>query len=90
MKRLMMIMTVLMPLIAGCQSYDWLVYANPPLSGTKEGQECAHVLFGLGPNVDMSGNEAKRRGAITNVSRVEYHLTSVHGVGKECIVARGE
>jgi hypothetical protein len=87
---MMMTMTVLVPLIAGCQSYDWLLYANPPLSGTKQGQECAHVVFGLGPNVDVSGNEAMQRGGITKVSRVEYHLTSAHGVGKECVIARGE
>jgi hypothetical protein len=83
-------MTVLVPLIAGCQSYDWLLYANPPLSGTKQGQQCAPVVFGLGPNVDMSGNEAIQRGRITKVSRVDYHLTAVHGLGKECVTAHGE
>ena len=90
MNRLMMAMTVLVPLMAGCQSYDWLVYANPSLSGKKQGQQCAPVVFGLGPNLDLSGNEAMRQGSMTKVSRVEYHLNSFHGMGKECIIARGE
>ncbi|HTL61060.1 MAG TPA: TRL domain-containing protein [Nitrospira sp.] len=90
MKRLMTVMVVMLPLMTSCQSYDWLLYANPPLSGTKEGRQCAHVVFGLGPNVDMSGNQAMQQGSITKVSRVEYHLTSFQGMGKECVVAHGE
>jgi hypothetical protein len=90
MKRLVTAMIVLAPLMTGCQSHDWLLYANPPLTGTKEGRQCAHVMLGLGPNVDLTGNEAMKQGGITKVTRVEYHLRSVNGMGKECVTAYGE
>jgi hypothetical protein len=90
MKRSMVLIAVVLPVLAGCQSYTWVLYANPPLDGGKHAQQCAPVVFGLGPNVDLSGNEAMRIGGITTVRTVEYQTTSFHGVGKECVTAQGE
>jgi len=90
MKKPMLLMAILIPVLAGCQSYTWVLYANPPLAGEKQAQQCAPVVFGLGPNVDLSGNEAMRAGGITKVRTVEYQTTSFHGIGKECVRAQGE
>lgn len=92
MKRLTMLITVLLlPVLAGCESSMALLYANPSLSGAKEGQQClSSDPLGLGRMVDLSGNEAMRLGGITKVRRVEYRVDKFHGWGKECVVARGE
>jgi TRL-like protein family len=90
MNRSMLLIAVLLPALAGCQSYTWVLYANPPVGGAKQAQQCAPVVFGLGPNVDLSGNEAMRIGGIKIVRTVEYRTTSFHGVGKECVTAQGE
>ena len=31
---------MLLPVLASCESYTWLVYANHSVIGTKQGQEC--------------------------------------------------
>jgi len=90
MKKLMMLIAVLLPVLAGCQSYSWVLYANPPVGGATRAEQCAPVVFGMGPNVDLSGNKAMRAGGITTVRTVEYRTTSFHGVGKECVSAQGE
>lgn len=90
MKRLTIVVILVVPLLGGCQSHTWLLYANPPVTGEREGQQCATVVFGLGPNVDLSGNEAIRLGGITKPTTVQYRMNSFHGVGKECVLARGE
>ena len=89
-KRSTIVVMVVVPLLGGCQSHTWLLYANPPATGAKEGEQCATVLFGLGPNVDLSGNEAIRRGGISKPTTVEYRMNSFHGMGKECVLARGD
>jgi hypothetical protein len=89
MKRLTIVITLLLPVLAGCQSHTWLLYSNPPMSGTKQGEQCSPVVFGLGPNVDVSGYEAMRRGGITKATTVEYRIHTFHGMGKECILAQG-
>jgi hypothetical protein len=86
----MAIVIALLLVLSGCQSHTWLLYANPPVSDGKEGQECSPVIFGLGPSVDLSGNEAIGLGDIRKVKSVEYQINSFHGMGKECIVAHGE
>jgi hypothetical protein len=90
MKRLMICIVLLAPGFAGCQSQTTLLYANPPVDGAKQAQQCAHIMFGLGHNVDLSGNEAIRSGGIAKVKSVEYRMTSFHGFGRECVVAQGE
>lgn len=91
MKEPMILMALLLPFLGGCESYTWLVYENPSLSGAKEGRECLSPdAVGLGRTVDLSGHEAMRLGDITKVRRIEYQVTKLHGFGKECIVAHGE
>ena len=85
-----MILIALLLVLAGCQSHTWLLYANPPVSDDKQGQQCSPVIFGLGPSVDVSGNEAMRVGGITKVKSVEYQMNSFHGMGRECMIAHGE
>lgn len=92
MKRLTMLIAVLLlPVLTGCESSTSLLYANPSLTGSKEGQQClTHDPLGLGRMVDLTGNEAMRRGGITKVRSVEYRVSKLHGWGMECVVARGE
>jgi len=90
MKRSLMLIAMLLPMLAGCQSHTWLVYANPPLSDAKQGQECLFDLLGLGRKLDLTGNEAMRAGGLATVRSVEYHVNSFHGWGMECVTARGE
>ena len=86
----MIVVAVVVPLLGGCQSHKWLLYANPPGNGEKEGEQCSTVVFGLGPNVDLTGNEAIRRGGITKPTTVEYRINTLHGIGRECVRARGD
>lgn len=86
----MMLIAMLLPILAGCESYRWLVYASPPLTGAKQGQDCRSLVLGLGGTPDLSGAEAVRHGAIKKVQIIEYLNNTFQGVGSECIVARGE
>ena len=90
MKKSLVLIAMLLPVLAGCQSHSWLVYANPPVNGEKQGQECLFDLFGLGRKLDLTGNEAMRAGGLATVRSVEYHVNSFHGWGRECVTARGE
>ena len=91
MTRPMMLIVMLVPILAGCESATWLMYANPSLSDAKEGQECLPPdPLGLGRKVDLTGNEAMRLGGITKVRSIEYHVAKFHGVGRECVIAHGE
>lgn len=85
-----MLIAMLLPLLLGCESSTWLLYANPSLSGEKQGQECFRDPLGLGRKLDLTGNEAMRLGDIATVRSVEYHVNSFHGWGRECVTARGE
>ena len=91
MKRSMMLLAMLLPLLLGCESSKELLYANPSLSGAKEGQQCLPPdPLGLGRTLDLTGNEAMRVGGITKVRSIEYSVTKFHGVGRECVIAHGE
>jgi hypothetical protein len=91
MNKAMILVTLLLPFLGGCESYSWLVYENPSLTGAKEGRECLPPdPLGLARKVDLTGHEAMRLGGITKVRSIEYHVKKFHGVGKECVVAYGE
>lgn len=91
MRLTMLIAVLLLPVLAGCESSTSLLYANPSLTGTKEGQQCLSPdPVGFGRMVDLTGHEAMRLGGITQVRTVEYRVSKFHGWGKECVVARGE
>ena len=91
MKITMMLIAMLLPVLAGCESHTWLVYSNPSLSDAKEGRECLSPdPLGLGRKVDLTGNEAMRVGGITKVRSIEYQVVKLHGWGRECVVAHGE
>jgi hypothetical protein len=86
----MMLIVLWLPILAGCESYTWLLYANPSLGGEKQGQECFRDPLGLGRELDLTGHEAMRSGGITKVRSVEYRVAKFHGLGRECVIARGE
>ena len=91
MKRPIMLIAMLLPLLLGCESSAALLYANPSLNGSKEGQQCLPAdPLGLGRTLDLSGNEAMRVGGITKVRSIEYSVNKFHGVGRECVIAHGE
>lgn len=87
MKRLMSLIALLMPLCAGCESYTWLLYENPSLSATKQGEQCFPDPLGLGRSIDLTGNAAWH-----------YHQSKEHRVsrcqvswsGQRIVVAQGE
>ena len=88
---MMLSVMMLASLLAGCESYTWLLYRNPSLNGDKEGRECLSPdPVGLLRQVDISGLEAMRRGGITQARSVEYQVAKFHGWGRECVIARGE
>lgn len=85
-----MLIAMLLPLLLGCESSTWLLYANPSLSGEKQGQECFRDPLGFGRKLDLTGNEAMRLGGITKVRSITYDVTKFHGLGRECVIAHGE
>ena len=89
-RKLTILIAMLLPVLAACESYTWLLYANPSLRSDKEGQECFPDPLGIGRKVDLTGHEAMRLGGITRVRTVEYRVAKFHGLGKECVVAQGE
>ena len=86
----MVLIAMLLPILAGCESSTALLYANPSLSDAKQGQECFRDPLGLGRKLDLTGNEAMRAGGITKVRSIEYHVAKFHGLGRECVIAQGE
>jgi hypothetical protein len=90
MKRSLVLIGLMLPVLAGCEFYTWSLYANPSISRAKEGEDCFPDPMGLGRMVDLTGIEAMRVGGITRVSTIEYRVAKFHGVGKECVIVRGE
>ncbi len=85
-----LLIAILLPVVAGCESYSWSVYKNPAITELKQGRDCRLLVFGLGGSVDPTGIQAMRLGGITKVRSTEYHVNTVQGVGNECVVAHGE
>jgi hypothetical protein len=83
-----MLILMLLPVLTSCQSYTWLLYANPSSSDARQGQECRFDLFGV--RVDLSGNKAMTAGGISKARSLEYQVSSFLGWGQECMIARGE
>ena len=83
---------VLLPVLAGCFSYSRpLAYTTTSIADTKQGQDCRVLIFGVsnhGPDVTMA--HAIRLGGITKLRSAEYRVTTLQGVGTECVVAHGE
>jgi len=84
---------VLLPVLAGCFSYSRpLAYTTTSIiADTKQGQDCRVLIFGVsnhGPDVTMA--HAIRLGGITKLRSAEYRVTTLQGVGTECVVVHGE
>lgn len=90
MTRFLTVFAIVAPLCAGCESYTWLLYENPSLNAAKQGEQCFPDPLGLGRRIDLTGNEVMRVGNISKVRSIEYRVAKFHGLGKECVVARGE
>ena len=85
MKKSLVLIAMLLPVLAGCQSHSWLVYANPPVNGEKQGQECLLDLFGLGRKLDLTGNEAMRLGGIAGYRRLARVAPRGTHLGADCV-----
>lgn len=85
-----LLMALLLPVAAGCESYTWPVYHNASIADSMQGRDCRTLVFGLGGSVDPTGIEAMRHGGITKVRTTEYQVNTIQGVGTECMVAHGE
>ena len=87
----MALIAILLPVLAGCETYTWpLGYSNFSITDAKQGQDCRVLVFGLGGMADVTGTQAIRQGAITKLRSAEYRVNTLEGVGTECVVAHGE
>ena len=88
--RLFVLMAMLLPVLAGCQSYTrTLGPTNPTITDAKQGQDC-RSQFGIGGIPDLTGAQAIRSGGITKLRSMEYSVDTFSGVGSECVIAHGE
>ena len=66
--RLVVLTAMLLPVLAGCQSYvQPLDGTNPTIPDAKQGQDCRVHVFGVGGGPDGSGIQAMRSGGITKL-----------------------
>ena len=85
--RLVMLIAILLPVLAGCESYVLrLGPTNPTITDAKQGQDCRGPL-GV---PDVTGAQAMRSGGITKLRSAEYRVNAFSGVGTECVIAHGE
>jgi hypothetical protein len=90
MKRPIMLIALLLPVLAGCVSYVRpLGPTNLTITDARQGQDC-RGQFGIGGVPDVTGTQAMRSGAITKLRSAEYRVNSFSGVGNECVIAHGE
>ena len=79
---------ILLPVLAGCESYVLpLGPTNPTIRDAKKGEDCRGYLGGV---PDLTGTEAMRSGGITKLRDAEYRVNAFSGIGRECVVVRGE
>jgi len=89
--RLFVLSAMLLPVLAGCQSYAQpLGGTNPTIPDAKQGQDCRVHVFGIGGGPDGSGIQAMRSAGITKLRSAEYRANAFAGVGRECVIADGE
>jgi hypothetical protein len=89
--RALLISAVLL-IFCGCVSHTMpLAYPNPSISEAKQGLDCKVLVLGLGSSgPDLTVAQAIRLGGITKLRSAEYQINTLQGIGKECVVARGE
>ena len=86
--RLFVLIAMLLPVLAGCQSYVRPLGAtNPTITDAKQGEDCRWYLGGV---PDLTGTQAMRLGGITKLRSAEYRVNAFAGVGSECVIAHGE
>ena len=86
-----MLIAMLLPVLAGCQSYAQpLGPINPTITDAKQGQDCRNQFVGVGGVPDVTGTQAMRSGGITKLRSVEYRVHAFSGVGSDCAIAHGE
>ena len=87
-----LLIAVLLPVLTGCFSYSMpLAYTTASIADARQGQDCRALIFGVGnhsPDVTMA--QAMRMGGITKLRSAEYRVSTLQGVGTECVVAHGE
>ena len=90
MVRRIMQIAMLLPVLAGCQSYvQPLGIANSTITDEKQGHDCRTQFF-IGGVPDLTGAQAMRSGGITTLRSAEYRVNTFSGVGSECVTAYGE
>jgi hypothetical protein len=86
--RLFVLIAMLVPVLAGCESYVLpLGLTNPSIKDAKQGQDCRGYFSDV---PDLTGTQAMRSGGITKLRSAEYRVNAFAGVGHECVIARGE
>ena len=85
------LITMLLPVLAGCESYARQVGpTNLTIPDAKQGQDCRVQVLGIGGIPDVTGTQAIRSGEITKLRSAEYRVNAFAGVGSECMIAHGE
>ena len=89
--RLFVLSAMLLPFLAGCESYvQPLGGTNPTIPDKKQGQDCRVHVFGIGGVPDVTGTQAMHSGGITKLRSAEYRANAFVGVGRECVIVTGE
>jgi hypothetical protein len=75
MSRRVVLITMLLPVLAGCVSYARpMGYTNSTIPDVKQGEDCRVFIFGIGSVPDVSGSQAMRQGGITKLRLDEYRV----------------
>lgn len=86
-----LLIAIVLPVFAGCSSYTRTSdYDRPSIADAKQGEDCRVQIFGLGGSPDVTMAQAIHVGGITKLRSAEYRVSTIQGVGTECVIARGE
>jgi hypothetical protein len=92
MDRRTLLIGAILLFLTGCFSYTRpLAYTNTTINDSKQGQDCRLLILGIGghgPDVTMA--KAIRLGRLTKLRSAEYSVSTVEGIGNECVVVHGE
>jgi hypothetical protein len=87
-----LLIAAVLPILPGCFSHTMpLAYTNASISDAKQDQDGKVLTFGLGSDgPDLTVAQAIRLGGITKLRSAEYRISTVQGIGNECVGAHGE
>jgi len=85
-----LLIAVVLPVFAGCSTYTRTLDDRPSIANAKQGEDCRVQIFGLGGSPDVTMAQALHEGGITKLRSAKYRVSTIQGVGNECVIAHGE